>query len=402
MRVILSLLSICLIFSSCYITRALKYKKYPLEKLDEFPVETFKESENPFQFSRSSISDIDKKTIDSTLKGSNKYAVAVIRNDSILYEWYNTDQKIDTPTILPSFSVAKSYVSTMMQIAKQEGKIKSFDAPITDYLPELAERDERFKKITIQHVLDMRSGIKSSEDYLNPRSEVLKLGFAKNIVPKALKVNIQSLPNLKFEYKSQNTQLLGIILERATGEKLQDYFSSRLQKPLRMQHESTWIYDDEKHKELRAFCCMNLSLLDYAKFGKLYLDGGEFEGKKIIDKEWIDRIFNIDTMSYYDGYNNQFWNVNSTHYRYDSMSVVKFAIKKGLDVNSIYKGVYKGKDFWAIETIEGNVECRGLLNQYIRMYPEKNIIVVHFGNNLNESKPLKKGYNKELKRIFGL
>ena len=270
--------------SSCYFFKAMKYKKYPLEKLDEFPAVKFQRSEQPFKFYQGSRQNSVKAELDSMLLGSNRYAFLVIRNDSILYEFYN--HKITDTSLIHSFSVAKSYVSTMIAMAKEEGKIKSLNEPITNYLPELIDRDVRFKNITIQHVLDMRSGIKSSENYFNPLSDVLRLGFGKNVNGKALRISIEKEPNQKFEYKSINTQLLGMIVERATKVKLQDYYYEKLHKPLQLEHDATWIYDDEKHKTLRAFCCMNLTARDYAKFGRLFLNKGNWQGKQLVSKDW--------------------------------------------------------------------------------------------------------------------
>jgi CubicO group peptidase (beta-lactamase class C family) len=351
---------ILLSFSSCYVGKAYKFRKYDLVDLPKFEADFFEPSKTPFQFKRGSISQKNKLELDSMLQGSNKYGFAVIRNDSILYEFYNTN--IQDSSLLPSFSVAKSFISTLLGIALEEGKIKSLNEPITNYLPELAQRDLRFSKITIQHVLDMRSGIKSSENYYNPMSDVLKLGFGKNIWKKGLKLDIESESGLKFEYKSVNTQLLGFVIERATGQKLQTYFDTKIYQPLQMSHRGSWIVDDHKHRTIRAFCCMNFALLDYAKFGKLILDKGQFNGKRVISEKWIENSTNADTLSKYDGYKNQWWQWNSK----------------------------SDPSFYA----------RGLLNQYIHITPSKNMIIVHFGNSQNPNNPLKKGFEKRLTELF--
>jgi CubicO group peptidase (beta-lactamase class C family) len=341
--------------SSCYFFKALKYKKYKLEALEDFPATRFTPTNSNFKFTKGSIAQAQKMELDSMLIGSNRYAFVVIRNDSVLYEFYN--QNITDSTKLPSFSVAKSFVSSMIQIAKQEGKIKNYDEPITNYIPELSERDTRFKNITIQHVLDMRSGIKFDENYYNPLSDVLKMGFGRNVNKKALNIDIESEPNLAFNYKSINTQLLGIIIERATQAKLQDYFRDKIYNPLGMQHEATWMYDDESHKELRAFCCLNMTAIDYARFGKLYLDQGIFNGKKILDIDWVKTTSSPEIMQQFGGYKNQFWQWSHSQ-----------------------------KTYYA----------RGLLNQYIIISPDKKTIIIHFGNSQNPNNPLKKGLMEKL------
>jgi CubicO group peptidase (beta-lactamase class C family) len=382
-------------FSSCYFFKAMKYKKYPLEKLDEFPAVKFQRSEQPFKFYQGSLQNSVKAELDSMLLGSNRYAFLVIRNDSILYEFYN--HKITDTSLIHSFSVAKSYVSTMIAMAKEEGKIKSLNEPITNYLPELIDRDVRFKNITIQHVLDMRSGIKSSENYFNPLSDVLRLGFGKNVNGKALRISIEKEPNQKFEYKSINTQLLGMIVERATKVKLQDYYYEKLHKPLQLEHDATWIYDDEKHKTLRAFCCMNLTARDYAKFGRLFLNKGNWQGKQLVSKEWVETNLNLENRKATDGYKNQWWsNVSSKEFK-DSIAMQKFVLN-----NPAVIGVLKNEENTKslVTYYNDGIHAQGLIGQYIYISPKKNSIIVILSNTLNPNLPLKSGGLSRIEKLL--
>jgi CubicO group peptidase (beta-lactamase class C family) len=377
----------------------MKYKKYPLEKLDEFPSIKFQRSEQPFKFQQGSIQNSVKAELDSMLLGSNRYAFLVIRNDSIIYEFYN--HKIADTSLIHSFSVAKSYVSTMIAMAHEEGKIKSFHEPITNYLPELLNRDARFKNITIQHVLDMRSGIKSSENYFNPFSDVLRLGFGKNVNGKALRIAIEKDPNQKFEYKSINTQLLGMIVERATKVKLQDYYLEKLHKPLQLEHDATWIYDDKKHKSLRAFCCMNLTARDYAKFGRLFLNKGNWQGKQLVSKEWVENIFNLDTIAAYEGYKNQWWKDTKIRFFTDSVNAYRYYLENVKSNPRIVK--VTGNDnntYWKVSHYNDGVYARGLLEQHIYVIPNKNTVMVMLSNILNEDKPLKNGFYRRMSELF--
>lgn len=384
--------------TSCYFVKALKYKKYPLEKLDDFPVVRFKRSESPFKFYQGSLSHAIKAELDSMLSGSNRYAFLVIRNDSIIYEFYN-DKIMDT-SLIHSFSVAKSYVSTLIAIAHEEGKIKSLNEPITNYLPELMDRDARFRKITIQHVLDMRSGIKSSENYFNPFSDVLRLGFGRNVNGKSLRLSIEKEPNQKFEYKSVNTQLLGMIVERATKLKLQDYYLEKLHIPLQLEHDATWIYDDEKHKSLRAFCCMNLTARDYAKFGRLILNKGSWQGKQLVSKEWVEKILNQDTLSAFEGYKNQWWQDRKDVYFTDSSRAYQYYQENLIHKPKLNKRSINGKVHWSVVHDYGGIYARGLLEQHIYIVPSKNTVMVLLSNILNEDKSLKRGFYRRMNELF--
>jgi CubicO group peptidase (beta-lactamase class C family) len=118
--------------------------------------------------------------LNENLNNTQTAAFIVIKNDSVEYEKYFTPFTVTT--LLPSFSVAKSFVSTLVGIALEEGKIKSLQQPITDYIPELLKNDKRFANITLQNLLDMRSGIKWNENDYGLKDDAIKLGFRPNMM----------------------------------------------------------------------------------------------------------------------------------------------------------------------------------------------------------------------------
>jgi len=247
------LIAACGLLQSCYIHRAYKYRNFELKDIPKFDTAFLPASTSPFYFKQGSATRYPKlkPTLDSLLANKYTYAFLVIKNDSIIYEKYFDG--LNDSLLYPSFSVSKSFVSTLVAIAHEEGSISSLQDPITKYLPSLLKRDKRFSNITIQHLLDMRSGIKSSEEYENPFSDVLKLGFTKNITAKTLKLSIEKNPG-NDTYKSVNTQLLGLIVEQATGKKLQQYMHEKLWQPLGMESDATWNIDSRKHETVRDFC----------------------------------------------------------------------------------------------------------------------------------------------------
>lgn len=383
--------------NSCYVAKAIKHRKYKLKDLNHFEYVTFASKNKPFEFAKGAIMLQDKQELDSMLTGSNTYSFMVIRNDSILYSFQNLG--INDTSMLPSFSVAKSFVSTLIQIAFQEGRIKSLQEPITNYIPELALQDIRFQNITIQHVLDMRSGIKSNENYANPFSDVLKLGFGKNVRKKMLRTKIASTPGKQFEYKSANTQLLAMILEKAVGEKIYDYFYKKLYTPLGMKYSGTWMIDDKKNKDAKAFCCMNLAIEDYAKFGKMYLNKGSFNGLQILDSHLIIKNLNTDTFTKYAGYKNQWWANSITAYYKDSSEMNRDIIKNNWKVKYI---LLPNKKYprWGVSYYDDSYEAVGILNQYISIIPAKNTLIMHFGNEQLPHNPLKIGFVMKVRELF--
>lgn len=287
-------------FSSCYITRAYRHRKFELKELHKFSSDTLYRSPKPYFYPYANKPN-EKLTafLDTNLLNTYSYSFLVIKNDSILYEKYFDG--LDKATLIPSFSVAKSFVSTLVGIALEEGKIKNLHEPITNYIPFLLKNDQRFADITIQHLLDMRSGIKSMEEYSNPFSDVLKLGFTKNMMGKLKHLKIETTPG-KFDYKSVNTQLLALIVEKATGIKIQEYILEKLWYPLGMETTAIWNTDSKKHKVVRAFCCINATTKDFAKLGSFMLHKGKWNGQQIISTNWIESIVHGDTLRKYDGY----------------------------------------------------------------------------------------------------
>lgn len=218
------------LFSSCHVARFFYWNFADAKDYKKFPSRTIEKPAQPFTFIEASDGPGLKKPSNITIKGkkhtfeealeeTGTVAFLIIRNDSLLYEQYFN--KYDAASIVPSFSVAKSFVSALMGIAIDEGYIKRVQEPITNYLTELDQ--QKFGNITIEHVLNMRSGIKYNESYYNPFGDVAKYYYGLNLKKYITKQNIEQAPDQSFHYISLNTQLLALIIEKATGRKLYDY-----------------------------------------------------------------------------------------------------------------------------------------------------------------------------------
>lgn len=374
MKKILPFLLACFVLSSCYVLRAYKYRDFDLKDVDKLHAVPLPASATPFHFSYDTLR-YPKLTasLDSNLQDTYTYAFLVIRNDSILYERYFGN--ITEETKMPSFSVAKSVTSTLLGIALEEGYIKNLNEPITNYIPRLRKK-KGFDKITIQQVLDMRSGVKSSEEYTNPFSDVLKMGFANNVRRPVWKAQIEAPPG-QFEYKSVNTQILAMIIEQATGKKLQDYAIEKLWGPLHMEFPATWNAD--KKNTPRAFCCINAAALDYAKFGRLFLNNGAWQGRQIVPASWVQRSISADTMKAYEGYKNQWWAKPEYKTFTDSLEAAAY-LKTTQAPLRIQKSDLSGRTTWTTSAYNGAFHAQGILGQYVYVNPPKKLIIVRLGH----------------------
>ena len=212
-------------------------------------------------------------------------AFIVIQDDTILYERYVGAFWRDS--VATSFSVAKSYLSALVGIAFEDGAIRSVDDPITRYLPELVERDARFGSITIRHLLDMTSGIHYEETGLPNGDDALTYYFDDLRALALERTTIDEPPGQRWHYTNYNPLLLGLILERTTGVRVADYLADRLWTRIGSEFEASWSLDHENGLE-KLESGLNARPIDFAKFGRLYLNGGVWAGEQVVPSAWVE------------------------------------------------------------------------------------------------------------------
>lgn len=210
----------------------------------------------------------------------------VIKDDAIVTErYYNGYTRESTAT---SMSVAKSFISALMGVAFDEGAMRDVHDPVTRYLPELAGTG--YDGATIKDVLQMSSGVRFNEDYADPDAEIYTFMndvFGESAMP--ISQYVRKLTRLQppghYQYKSVDTQVLCMLLERTTGKKLSAYLEEKLWQPLGMEYDAYW--NTDLHGNEIAFAFLNAALRDYAKFGRLVLHQGAWNGRQIISEKWM-------------------------------------------------------------------------------------------------------------------
>jgi CubicO group peptidase (beta-lactamase class C family) len=198
-----------------------------------------------------------------------------------------------------------------------------------------------FDKITIEHLLKMTSGIHFNESYWNPFGEAAKFYYGDDIKNYIANLRIEYPAGEKFDYISGNTQLLGLILERSLKTKtVTAYLQEKIWTPLGMEYDANWSIDNEKDGMEKTFCCINARARDFAKIGELYLHKGNWNGKQIINTDWVTQSTKVDTS-----------NGSAWFYQYQ----------------------------WWLPSQEGDFMAQGILGQYIYVNPNKNIVIVRLG-----------------------
>jgi len=230
----------------------------------------------------------DQTATERFLAEQGTVALLVLRRGELVYEAYFNGFARDS--VGTSFSVAKSVVSTLVGVAIAEGRIGSVDEAITRYLPELVQNDPRFARITLRHLLQMRSGIAFDEGYRTPWADASRFYLTQDLPARVAALKIAGEPGRAFRYQSGDTQLLGMAVQRAVGLPLAAYAASRLWQPMGAEFDATWSVDSAEHGSsatAKAFCCLNARAVDYARFGLLVLDEGRVGGRQVVPADWL-------------------------------------------------------------------------------------------------------------------
>lgn len=236
-----------------------------------------------------------RRTLDDLLARSRTQGFLVIKDGKIVDERYLNGA--DSNTKFTSWSVAKSFTSTLVGLALADGKIKSLDDPVTDYLPEL--KGSGYDGVPIKDLLEMSSGVKFTEDYGNNKSDV-QIMWDKTMTEQsqtldeyAKTLGRAEKPGIRFVYRSIDTGVLGLLVKRVTGMPMATMLSERIWKPLGMEQDATWLTDGPgPNATENGYCCINATLRDYGRFGLLFLHDGKSGGKQIVPTSWINAATN--------------------------------------------------------------------------------------------------------------
>ena len=261
----------------------------------------------------------------------------VIKNDSIVFEKYYDGY--DENSLSNSFSVAKSIVVSLMGKAIMEGKIKGLDQPVSDYFDEYKEG--LASELTVGNLASMSSGMKWNEKYYSVINITSESYFTDDLRSVILRQKIIDKPGQSFRYSSGDTQLLAMVIEKATGTTLSDYLSEKFWKPMGAENNALWQLDSDNYGMEKAYCCIASTARDFARFGKLYINNGKWGNETILDSSFVE----LATKPVFD---------SSPYYGYG----------------------------WWLYNFEGKkvFTMNGHRGQFVISFPEENIIIVRQGS----------------------
>ena len=254
--------------------------------------------------------------VDAYMKDQRTAGLVIIQDGKIRLEKYGLDFSGDGRWT--SFSVAKSFTSTLVGAAIRDGYIKSIDDMVSDYIPDL--KGSVYDYVTIRQLLTMTSGVRWNEDYADPKSDVAMFNAHKAepgvdvTVSYMRKLKREVPPGTKWVYKTGETNLIGVLVSSATRKNLSDYLSEKVWRPFGMEQNASWLLGSTGHEI--SGCCMQASTRDFARFGLFILDGGMAQGKPVLPDGWIAAATtkHADTRQAEFGYGYQWWTMNDGSY----------------------------------------------------------------------------------------
>jgi len=288
------------------------------------------------------------QSLETYLKKTNTTDFIVLRNDTNLYENYFNGNDANSQDI--GFSITKTFITSLLAIAIEEGHIKGVNQKIGDFIPSYATGKR--KNMTINDVLQMTSGLNYG-DYSKKMWQLAKTYYTPKLKDLVDEADLAHEPNTHFAYKSIDTQILGFCIENAVGKTISEYLNEKIWQPLGMENDALFTLDQKNGNE-RMYGGLGIGSRDLMRFAKLYLNKGKWNGQQIIPEKWVTSIYHRN-MSEITTPNAKWWGYN-----------------KGWWLETYLNGnLNEQKDFYAA----------GYNGQLLYINPEANVIILRRGHN---------------------
>ena len=284
---------------------------------------------------------ISSQAIDAYMQQQRTAGIVVLHKGQLRLERYGLGFSQEGKWT--SFSVAKSFTSTLVGAAIKDGFIKSINDKVTDYIPSML--GSAYDDVTIEQLLTMTSGVLWNEDYSDPNSDVSRFNF--HVPPQGVDVSASYLrqlpratePGTQWLYSTGETNLIGLLVSQATGKQLSQYLSEKVWQHIGSEQDATWVLNASGHEI--SGCCIQASTRDFARFGQFIMQGAMVNGESIVPDNWFD-----------------------------------FAVTKQADIGSSISGY--GYQWWTNN--DGSFEGRGIFGQGIFIDPSRELIIATNGN----------------------
>lgn len=279
--------------------------------------------------------------VDAFMASQRTAALLIVQDGKVRFERYGLD--FGPQGRWTSFSVAKSFTSTLVGAALKDGHIRSIEDKVSEYIPDL--RGSAYDNVTIRQLLTMTSGVAWNEDYADPQSDVALFNAHEAdpgvdvTVSYMRQLESEATPGTKWVYKTGETNLIGVLVSSATGKTLSDYLSEKIWKPFGMEQDASWLLGSTGHEI--SGCCIQASTRDFARFGLFILGGGMVDGEPVLPDGWLSEATSMQAET------------DQPDYGY-------------------------GFQWWTLD--DGAFMARGIFGQSIFIDPERNLVIASNGN----------------------
>ncbi len=342
-------LTSCLLLTNCtpFAQNVIRYQEPGIEDYQIFPTRVVKAgTPQPWKLADNYNKKQLGAELEKTVAGLGTVAFLVVQNGELLYERYWAEH--DAKTYSASFSMAKSIVGMLVGIALEEGKIRSLDQAVADFIPEF--KAGKKAGITLRHLLTMTSGLAWDESYNSITSPTTELYYGDDLHKLVLGLPVKHAPGTVWYYSSADSQILGMALEAAVGLSLSDYASQKIWQRIGAEQDATWSLDKD-NGTTKGNCCFNSTPRDFARLGQLVLQNGRWQNQQLVPSAYLAQATK-------------------------SNPVLRDEENKTVD--------FYGYQFWL-----GQLENKpmpffaGILGQYIFVIPHLNAVVIRLGQNDN-------------------
>ncbi|MEM7779409.1 MAG: serine hydrolase [Pseudomonadota bacterium] len=270
------------------------------------PVAEVKGAETPVTSTSAEASRISPTALAAAAgwaEGQNSTAFLVARDGELVFERYWQGTKRDT-RFNPQ-SMSKTVLAMLVGIAIDRGEIASVDDPVSTYLPEWS--GEARGAITLRQMLWMSAGLEQGDDgfgyAVTLDNPIVRHSLGSDFTKLLFSLEPVAEPATAFDYNNQVNQLIGVVLERATGMEYEVMLSERLWKPLGLRTAAMPL-DREGGMALTS-CCILSRPIDWLRLGELFLNGGRYDGEQIVPESWLEEM--TQPSPTYPGYGYQVW-----------------------------------------------------------------------------------------------
>lgn len=301
------------------------------------------------------LSDALQADLKKVMAETNTAGIMILEDGKVRFEAYNLG--LGPNDRWTSFSVAKSFTSTLLGAAVKDGFITSLDDPVTKYIPGLA--GSAYEGVTVKQLATMTSGVKWDENYTDPNSDVAQMNrFVVEYGADAIVAQMKALPReaepgTKWVYNTGETNLIGVLVENAVGKPLAEYAKAKIVDPAGFEGGLFWMVDPRGGNI--GGCCLSIRLADYARMGQFALEGG----KGVVPEGWFAEATD---------------------------SAVDFGAS----------GFGYGYQWWTYP--QGTFGAQGIFGQGITLFPDKGVVIAFVGNWATASGGAERGQLLDLSR----